>query len=91
MTASRRVQWDQSKLLRVTNTREPPDAVLGPEALRQIRRGPRSQRIHENGVGLVNKCYVNGVLADKAAGRETRGMGDVVGDASVLEKTWAEG
>lgn len=90
MTASCQVQSDQSNLLRVTNTREPPDAVLGPEALRQIWQGPQSQRIYENGVGLVNKCYVNGVLADKAAGRETRGMGEVVGDASVLEKTWAE-
>lgn len=42
-------------------------------------------------MGLVNKCYVNGVLGDKAAGRETRGVGEVGGETSVLEMTWAEG
>ena len=31
VTASRWVQWDQSNLLWVTNTQEPPDAVLGSE------------------------------------------------------------
>ena len=40
---------------------------------------------------LVSKCYVNVVLGDKAAGRETRGVGEVVGETSVLEMMWAEG
>lgn len=50
----------------------------------------RSQRIHENGVGLVNKCYVNGVLGEEAARRETKGVREVVGETCVLEMTWAE-
>ena len=50
----------------------------------------RSQRIHENGVGSVNKCYVNSVLGEEAAGRETKGVREVAGETHVLEMTWAE-
>ena len=50
----------------------------------------RSQRIHENGVGSVNKCYVNSVLGEEAAGRETKGVREVAGETGVLEMTWAE-
>lgn len=39
---------------------------------------------------MVNKCYVNSVLGEEAAGRETKGVRQVVEETCVLEMTWVE-